>query len=327
MGHRAGGHNRSVLRAATSTARSFLRRPSRPQAGPSNSWISCRLETVGADLVRLVRGVRGRVDLRTEFILRFDYGSIVPWVESLEEGGLRAVAGPEMAVLRTPVSLDSRDFTTVGEFTVGAGDVMPFVLSYGPSQLPPPQTIDPERALRETCAFWHSWSNRCAPAGRWSETVKHSLTVLKGLTYAPTGGIIAAPTTSLPEQAGGVRNWDYRYCWLRDATFTLLALGTAGYYEEARDWRDWLLRAVAGSPDQLQIMYGVGGERRLPEWEVPWLSGFEERASRAHRQCSRWPASTRRLRRDRGRDVPGSRAWPAVSRPLVGNRTGFPRSS
>ncbi|WP_245280030.1 glycoside hydrolase family 15 protein [Hyphomicrobium sp. 99] len=228
-----------------------------------------------AALVRLVRGVRGHVDLCTEFILRFDYGSIVPWVERLEEGGLRAVAGPEMAVLRTLVPLDNRDFTTVGEFTVRAGETVSFVLSYGASQLPPPKPIHPENALRETCAYWHSWSHRCEPAGRWSDAVKRSLKVLKGLTYAPTGGIVAAPTTSLPEQAGGVRNWDYRYCWLRDATFTLLALETAGYYEEARDWRDWLLRAIAGCPDQLQIMYGVGGERRLSEWEASWLSGFE----------------------------------------------------
>ena len=228
-----------------------------------------------ADLVRLVRGVRGHIDLHTEFILRFDYGSIVPWVERLDGKGLRAIAGPEMAVLRTSVPLRGRDFTTVGEFTIGADEVVPFVLSYGPSQLEPPIAVDPERALQETEAFWRAWSGRCASAGRWSETVKRSLTVLKGLTYAPTGGIVAAPTTSLPEQAGGLRNWDYRYCWLRDATFTLLALGSAGYYEEARDWRDWLLRAVAGRPDQLQIMYGLGGERRLPEWEVAWLSGFD----------------------------------------------------
>ena len=178
-------------------------------------------------------------------------------------------------MLRTSVPLHGRDFTTVGEFTVAAGEVVPFVLSYGPSHLPSPQGIDAERALRETEAFWRAWSDRCVPAGPWTEAVKRSLTVLKGLTYAPTGGIVAAPTTSLPEQTGGVRNWDYRYCWLRDAAFTLDALGTAGYYEEARDWQHWLLRAVAGRPEQLQIMYGLGGERRLPEWEVPWLSGFE----------------------------------------------------
>jgi GH15 family glucan-1,4-alpha-glucosidase len=227
-----------------------------------------------ADLVRLVRGLRGQVAMRTEFILRFDYGSVVPWIERLEDGALCAIAGPEMAVLRTVVPLRGEEFATVGEFTVGAGEVVPFVLSYGPSQLPPPRRIDPMNALNETEAFWRTWSDRCAPAGVWIEAVKRSLIVLKGLTYAPTGGMVAAPTTSIPEQAGGVRNWDYRYCWLRDATFTLLAFGSAGYGEEAQEWRNWLLRAVAGSPDQLQIMYGLGGERRLPEWEASWLSGF-----------------------------------------------------
>ena len=228
-----------------------------------------------SDLVRLVRGRRGRVDLRTEIILRFDYGAVVPWVERLEDGGgLRAIAGPDEVVLRTPVPLRGQDFTTSGEFAVGSGDVVPFVLSYGPSHQPPAPTIDAEHALRDTEAFWRTWCERCTPAGPWSEAVKRSPTVLKGLTYAPTGGIVAAPTTSLPEQPGGVRNWDYRCCWLRDATFTLIALGSAGYYDEARDWRDWLMRAVAGRPDQLQIMYGVGGERRLTEWQVPWLPGF-----------------------------------------------------
>jgi GH15 family glucan-1,4-alpha-glucosidase len=228
-----------------------------------------------ADLVRLIRGVRGRVELCTEFILRFDYGFSVPWIERLDIGGLQAIAGPEMIVLRTSVPLQGRDFTTVGEFTVGAGDFVPFVLSYGPSHLPLPRKIDAERALREAEAFWRDWSERCASAGPWTEAVKRSVTVLKALTYAPTGGIIAAPTTSLPEQASGVRNGDYRCCWLGDATFTLLALGSAGYYDEARAWRDWLLRAVAGRPDQLQVVYGIGGERRLPEWEVSWLPGFE----------------------------------------------------
>jgi GH15 family glucan-1,4-alpha-glucosidase len=229
-----------------------------------------------SDLVRLVRGVAGRVELETEFVLRFDYGSLVPWVERLDDGaGVRAIAGPDLVVLRTPAKLRGRKFRTVGEFSVGAGEVVPFTLSYGASHLPPPRAIDPERALRDTEAFWHAWSKRCADAGPWTEAVTRSLVVLKGLSYAPTGGIVAAPTTSLPEQPEGVRNWDYRYCWLRDATFTLMALGTAGYHDEARDWRDWLLRAVAGRPDQLQIMYGVGGERRLTEWEVPWLPGFE----------------------------------------------------
>jgi GH15 family glucan-1,4-alpha-glucosidase len=227
-------------------------------------------------LVRLVRGVAGRVAMRTEFVLRFEYGSIVPWVERLPEGGITAVAGPEMAVLRTPAPIHGEDLKTVAEFTVAAGETVPFVLSYGPSHLAPPRSIDPEHALRETEAFWRRWSDRCGSAGPWTDIVKRSLVVLKGLTYAPTGGIVAAPTTSLPEQIGGVRNWDYRYCWLRDTTLTLLALMHAGYYDEARAWRDWLLRAVAGSPEQMQIMYGIGGERRLPEWEIPWLPGYED---------------------------------------------------
>jgi len=226
-------------------------------------------------LVRLVRGLRGRVAMRTEFILRFDYGAVVPWVERLAEGGLTAIAGPERVVLRTPAPLRGEDLKTIGEFTVGAGETIPFVLSYGPSHQPLPPPVDPARALHDTEVFWRRWSDRCASAGPWTEAVKRSLVVLKGLTYAPTGGIVAAPTTSLPEQIGGTRNWDYRYCWLRDATFTLLALMNAGYYDEARRWRDWLFRAVAGSPDQLQIMYGLGGERRLSEWEAAWLPGFE----------------------------------------------------
>ena len=226
-------------------------------------------------LVRLVRGLRWRVAMCTEFVLRFDYGAVVPWVERLPEGGLTAIGGPERVVLRTPAPLRGEDLKTVGEFTVGAGETIPFVLSYGPSHQPLPPPVDPARALRDTEVFWGRWSDRCASAGPWTDVVKRSLVVLKGLTYAQTGGIVAAPTTSLPEQLGGTRNWDYRYCWLRDATFTLLALMHAGYYDEARTWRDWLFRAVAGSPDQQQIMYGLGGERRLTEWEVPWLPGFE----------------------------------------------------
>ena len=226
-------------------------------------------------LVRLVRGLRGRVAMCTEFILRFDYGAVVPWVERFPEGGLTAIGGPERVVLRTPVPLRGEDLKTVGEFTVGAGETIPFVLSYGPSHQPLPPPVDPARALHDAEVFWRRWSDRCASAGPWTDVVKRSLVVLKGLTYAQTGGIVAAPTTSLPEQLGGVRNWDYRFCWLRDATFTLLALMHAGYYDEARTWRDWLFRAVAGSPDQLQIMYGLGGERRLTEWEIPWLPGFE----------------------------------------------------
>src|SRR5271167_1876961 len=227
------------------------------------------------DLVRLVRGLRGRVAMCVEFILRFEYGSLVPWVEQLPEGGISAIGGPERVVLRTPVPLRGEDLKTVGEFEISAGDTVPFVLTYGPSHQPPPRPVDAERALHNSLAFWRQWSDQCAPAGLWTDTVKRSLVLLKGLTFSATGGIVAAPTTSLPEQIGGPRNWDYRYCWLRDATFTLLALMHAGFYDEARAWRDWLLRAVAGSPDQLQIMYGLGGERRLTEWEVPWLPGFE----------------------------------------------------
>ena len=228
-----------------------------------------------SDLVRLVRGLRGRVAMCVEFVLRFDYGSLVPWVEQLPEGGISAIGGPERVVLRTPVALRGEDLKTVGEFEIGAGETIPFVLTYGPSHQPPPRPVDAERALHNALSFWRQWSDQCAPAGPWTDTVKRSLVVLKGLTFAPTGGIVAAPTTSLPEQVGGPRNWDYRYCWLRDATFTLLALMNAGYSDEARAWRDWLFRAVAGSPDQIQIMYGLGGERRLTEWEVPWLPGYE----------------------------------------------------
>ena len=228
-----------------------------------------------SDLVRLVRGLRGRIEMCTEFILRFDYGSVVPWVERLPEGGISAIGGPERVLLRTPVPLRGEDLKTVGEFTIGAGETVPFVMSHGQSHLPRPHPIDPEQALHKAEAFWRRWSSRCCPAGPWSKDVKHSLVVLKGLTYAATGGIVAAATTSLPEQLGNTRNWDYRYCWLRDATFTLLALMNGGFYDEARAWRDWLLRAVAGSPDQLQIMYGLGGERRLFEWEAHWLPGYE----------------------------------------------------
>ena len=228
-----------------------------------------------SDVVRLVRGLRGRVAMQTEFILRFDYGAVVPWVERLSEGGISAIAGPERVMLRTRVPLRGEDLKTVGEFDVGAGETIPFVMSYGLSHLPRPHPVDAEQALRKVETFWRRWSSRCCPAGPWTEDAKHSLVVLKGLTYSPTGGIVAAPTTSLPEEIGGTRNWDYRYCWLRDATFTLLALMHGGFYDEARAWRDWLLRAVAGSPDQLQIMYGLGGERRLTEWEAPWLPGYE----------------------------------------------------
>jgi GH15 family glucan-1,4-alpha-glucosidase len=228
-----------------------------------------------SDVVRLVVGKLGVVAMRTELIIRFDYGSIVPWVTRTEDGALRAIAGPDMVVLRTPIELRGEGLTTQGEFTVAAGETISFALTYAPSHLPPPDAIDPEKALMETAAFWAEWTGRHASSGPFAGAVTRSLITLKALTYLPTGGIVAAPTTSLPEQLGGVRNWDYRYCWLRDATLTLLALMNAGYYDEAKAWRDWLLRAAAGSPEQMQIMYGVAGERRLAEWEVPWLSGYE----------------------------------------------------
>ena len=226
------------------------------------------------DLVRIVEGVRGRVDMRMELVLRFDYGSIVPWVRTLE-GTLVAIAGPDAVLLRTPVEQEGRDMRTYAEFSVGEGDRVPFVLRWFPSDQTPPEPIEPERALEETVAFWEEWAAVCKFEGRWHAAVHRSLLTLKALTYAPTGGIVAAPTTSLPEWIGGVRNWDYRFCWLRDATLTLLALIRGGYVDEAGAWRDWLLRAIAGSPDDLQIMYGVAGERRLTEIELGWLDGYE----------------------------------------------------
>jgi GH15 family glucan-1,4-alpha-glucosidase len=229
-----------------------------------------------SEIVRLVIGTQGKLKMRTELILRFGYGAIVPWVTSLEDGTLRAIAGPDMTVLRTPVHLKGKDMTTVGEFTVARGETIPFILTYSPSHKPLPTTMDPSESLEATEKFWTEWSAKCRPAGEWSDAVRRSIITLKALTYEPTGGIVAAPTTSLPERIGGERNWDYRYCWLRDATLTLLGSMHAGYYEEAQAWREWLLRAVAGSPDQLQIMYGIGGERRLSEWTADWLPGYEK---------------------------------------------------
>ncbi len=228
----------------------------------------------GANLVRIVIGGSGLVDFRTEFVARFDYGGTVPWVRRLYDGAISAVAGPERLVLRSPIALHGEDLKTVGDFSVEAGQSVAFVLSYGASFRDPPSAIDPFDALERTEAFWRQWSDRCPDVGPWTNAVKRSLITLKALTYAPTGGIVAAATTSLPEQIGGVRNWDYRYCWLRDATFTILALMKLGYYDEAGAWRNWLVRAIAGSPHQVQIMYGVGGERWLPELVVPWLSGY-----------------------------------------------------
>jgi GH15 family glucan-1,4-alpha-glucosidase len=226
-----------------------------------------------SSVVRLVLGCAGCVALQSELVIRFDYGVTVPWVTRLPDGALTAVAGPHKLVLRTPAPLKGQDLRTIARFSVAAGETIPFVLSHGASHLPLPKALNVKTALARTERFWRGWTRRCRSAGEWSEPLRRSLITLKGLSYAPTGGIVAAPTTSLPERLGGVRNWDYRYCWLRDATFTLVALMDAGYRDEAQAWRDWLLRAVAGSPEQLQIMYGLGGERRLDEWELPWLPG------------------------------------------------------
>ena len=226
-------------------------------------------------LVRLVEGQRGRLAMRTEYVIRFDYGGELPWVTRLDEGGLCAIAGPDMTVLRTPVALRGVDFKTIGEFTVAAGQKIPFVLSYGPSHLPPPPPPDPLQALAETEKYWRGWARCARPAEPYSAAATRSLITVKALTHRPSGSLVAAPTAALPERLGGKRNWDYRYCWLRDATFTLLALMNAGYYEDAGLWREWLLRAVAGDPAHVQIMYGLTGERRIDEWEIDWLDGYE----------------------------------------------------
>jgi GH15 family glucan-1,4-alpha-glucosidase len=228
-----------------------------------------------SNIVRTVVGKRGRVAMQTQIILRFDYGAIVPWVSRLDDGVLRAIAGPDMIVIRADVELHGEGFTTVGDFTIGEGERVSFVMTWGPSHLEPPKSVDPMKTLEVTERFWTDWAAQCTYRGTWREPVIRSLLTLKALTFQPTGGIVAAPTTSLPEQVGGVRNWDYRYCWLRDATLTLLALMDGGYFREAAAWRDWLLRAAAGSPDQVQIMYGLGGERLLREWEISWLPGYE----------------------------------------------------
>jgi GH15 family glucan-1,4-alpha-glucosidase len=229
-----------------------------------------------SDIVRLVRGVRGRVKLRMQLVIRFGFGVDIPWVKKNPDGsGLLAICGQDMTVLRTPVETRGEDLTTVADFEVGEGETVPFVLTYGPSHLPVPEPIEPTLALQETEAFWTEWCRRCVYEGEYGALVMRSLITLKALTFAPTGGIVAAPTTSLPEKLGGQRNWDYRFCWLRDATFTLLALMNSGYTEEASAWHNWLLRAVAGSPANMQIMYGIMGQRRLLEWEAGWLPGYE----------------------------------------------------
>ena len=240
-------------------------------------FMHCPPRDEGVDVVRIVQGVRGTVPMRMEMTMRFDYGRIVPWVRR-EEGGLRAVAGPESLRLRAPVELENKDFATQARFSIASGQRAAFALSWGPSYRPLPEAPDAERALESTDAWWRKWSRRYAGEGPWRDAVLRSLLTLKALTYAPTGGIVAAPTTSLPERLGGDRNWDYRFCWLRDAAFTLDVLLTSGYRDEARAWRDWLLRAVAGRPEQLQVMYGIAGERRLQEMELDWLPGYARSA-------------------------------------------------
>jgi GH15 family glucan-1,4-alpha-glucosidase len=227
------------------------------------------------NLVRMVKGIRGGAPIRMDLALRFNYGASTPWVTSIDDG-IKAIVGPDLVVLRTAAPLIGQHMTTVSEFTVNAGESVHFVMSYGPSHLPPPPVIDVDQSLQATQAFWEEWSRACAYTGPYRNAVMRSLITLKALTYRLTGGIVAAVTTSLPEQIGSSRNWDYRYCWLRDATFTLQAFMSGGYYEEADAWQQWLLRAIAGSPAEVQIMYGISGERYLPERELTWLSGYED---------------------------------------------------
>ena len=228
-----------------------------------------------SDVVRIVRGISGSVAMRVEVIVRFDYGSAVPWVTQRADGRLQIIAGPDRLLLDTRVPLRGEDMRTVGEFQVEAGQEVRFVLTWTPSYKADPEPVSATRALKQAETFWADWAAAFKPKGEWADAVMRSLLTLKGLSHWETGGIVAAATTSLPEQLGGTRNWDYRFCWLRDVTFTLYALMEAGFLEEAKAWRHWLLRAAAGSPAQLQIMYGIAGERRIDEYEVPWLTGYE----------------------------------------------------
>ncbi len=225
-------------------------------------------------IVRIVEGIRGNLRLRMELALRFDYGRTIPWVTHVR-GGVRGIAGPSLAILHASVPVEGEDLKTVAEFTVGKGDRVSFSLTYGPSYKRNPPRIEVMQALEETQRLWRRWSRRLKYKGKYRAMIERSMITLKAMTYRPTGGVVAAVTTSLPEALGGVRNWDYRYCWLRDTTFTLLALTHGGYKKEARSWQDWLLRALAGSPDQVQIMYGMKGEPHLVEWEIDWLAGYE----------------------------------------------------
>jgi GH15 family glucan-1,4-alpha-glucosidase len=232
------------------------------------------LRTVAPDVMRIVEGKRGQVPMRMELVIRFDYGWIVPWVRHTDRG-IRATAGPDTLYCHTDVELRGENLHTVADFTVSEGQRIPFTLTWAPTHRPEPEEKEAEQSLHDTEAWWREWSDRCTYRGEWRDAVLRSLITLKALTYTPTGGLVAAVTTSLPEQLGGARNWDYRYCWLRDATFTLYALMTGGYTEEACAWREWLINAVAGNPSEIQIMYGLAGERRLTELELGWLPGYE----------------------------------------------------
>jgi GH15 family glucan-1,4-alpha-glucosidase len=227
-----------------------------------------------SDVVRIVEGIRGSMNLCMALSLRFDYGRTIPWVTGIDDG-IRAIAGSSLTLLHASVPMHGENLQTVAEFTVRAGERVWFTLTWGHSYRPDPRPIDAEHALKDTQRFWTHWASQLRYEGDYAEAVERSLITLKAMTFRPTGGIVASVTTSLPEAIGGERNWDYRYCWLRDTTFTLLAMTTAGYYDEATAWQDWLLRAVAGSPDQVQILYGLRGERQTPEWEAHWLSGYE----------------------------------------------------
>jgi GH15 family glucan-1,4-alpha-glucosidase len=229
------------------------------------------------ELLRVVVGTRGQIRMNLELVIRFDYGSVVPWVRRTDSG-ISAIAGPDMISLRSDVELHGENLKTLSEFTVTEGQKISFDLTWYPSHVSEPPAVNIDTAIQKTEKWWKEWSDRCKYQGRWRDAVLRSLITLKGLTFLPTGGIVAAPTTSLPELIGGVRNWDYRFCWVRDATLTLQSLIQAGYLDEARDWREWLLRAVAGSPSELNILYGLRGERRLTELELPWLQGYEKSA-------------------------------------------------
>ncbi|MFZ0814919.1 MAG: glycoside hydrolase family 15 protein, partial [Candidatus Sulfotelmatobacter sp.] len=241
----------------------------------SATLVDCMIPRTGMpELLRVVTGTRGQILMKFELIIRFDYGSVVPWVRR-NGNGISAIAGPDMIRLRSDVPLHGENMKTEAEFTVSEGQEVSFDLTWYPSHQTEPKPVNVGAAIQKTEKWWREWSDRCTYQGKWRDAVLRSLITLKALTFLPTGGIVAAPTTSLPELLGGVRNWDYRFCWVRDATLTLQSLLNAGYLDEAREWREWLLRAVAGSPSELNIVYGLHGERRLTELELPWLRGYE----------------------------------------------------